>query len=674
MCHCEARLVGAWQSLTILNLGGWSTHKSKICYNLKWESEVSKILDKINAPSDVKGLNQDELAELCSELRELLVSQVSQNGGHLASSLGVVELTVALHRVFDSPKDKIIWDVGHQSYVHKLLTGRREQFPSLRQYQGLSGFPDRDESPHDAFTTGHGGTSVSAALGMALSRDLTGDDHHVVAVIGDGCLTCGMTYEALNHAGHLETRLIVVLNDNGMSISPTVGALAKRLNVIRITSPYIQAKEQTYRLLSLLPGGKRLRRALHRLKEGAKAVVMPSIMWEQLGFTYLGPVDGHNIAELEKALTRARNYSRPVIVHALTTKGKGYKPAEDNPTRFHGLSPKSESLSTTPTYSQIFAQTVGGLLRNNPSVVVISAAMVEGNSLSPLVKEFPQHIYDVGISEQHAVTLAAGLATQGFIPVVAIYSTFLQRAFDQILHDVCLPDLPVIFALDRSGIVGEDGKTHQGLFDLSYLSLMPNMIVCAPKDENELQDLLYTALTAGHPMAIRYPRGRGTGVPLVTELHQIPIGKAEIIKQGEDIVIIGIGSTVMPSLEAAEHLALRGIDAMVINARFAKPLDTELILDVANHTQKVVIVEENVLSGGFGAAVLELLEKAEASDIKVKRLGIPDEFVTHGKQDFLRSHYHLDALGIAKECSDFLAHIQTKTGGESHTTILNSNF
>jgi len=630
---------------------------------------VSKILDKINGPGDVKRLNQDELGELCSELRELLISRVSENGGHLASNLGAVELTVSLHRVFDSPKDKIVWDVGHQSYVHKLLTGRKEQFSSLRQYQGLSGFPDRDESPHDVFTTGHGGTSISAALGMALTRDLAHGNHHVVAVIGDGCLTCGMTYEALNHAGHLGTRLIVVVNDNGMSISPTVGAIAKHLNTLRTSRGYLQAKKQTHRLLSLVPGGKRLQETLRHLKTGAKAVVMPIMIWEQLGFTYLGPIDGHNIAELETALTQARNYYKPVIVHVLTMKGKGYKPAEDNPTHFHGLSPKSETLCTIPTYSQIFARTVAGLLRDNPRVVVISAAMFEGNCLSSLVREFPQRIYDVGISEQHAVTLAAGLATQGFIPIVAIYSTFLQRAFDQILHDVCLPDLPVIFALDRSGIVGEDGKTHQGTFDLSYLSLMPNMVVCAPKDENELQDLLYTALDTEHPMAIRYPRSRVTGVPLATELHQLPIGKAEIMKQGEDIVIIGIGSTVMPSLEAAEHLALSDIDAMVINARFAKPLDTELILDAANHIKRVVTVEENVLSGGFGAAVLELLEQAEVSDVKVKRLGIPDEFVTHGKQDFLRSLYHLDAAGIAKECVDFLAKVRGKAEGEFHPAM-----
>ncbi|MFO7996079.1 MAG: 1-deoxy-D-xylulose-5-phosphate synthase [Dehalococcoidia bacterium] len=621
---------------------------------------MSRILDRINVPDDVKWLNRGELGELCYELRELLVNTVSENGGHLASSLGAVELTIALHRVFDSPKDKIVWDVGHQSYVHKLLTGRRERFSSLRQYQGISGFPDRNESPHDAFTTGHGGTSISAALGMALSRDFARGDHHVVAVIGDGCLSCGMAYEALNHAGHVNTRLVVVLNDNGMSISPTVGGLARRLNVVRTTRGYVQAKEQTRRLLAVLPGGERLRWALHRLTEGVKAVFVPTMMWEQLGFTYLGPVDGHNIAEMEKALARARNYHRPVIVHVLTIKGKGYQPAEDNPTGFHGLSPKNEGCGTTPSYSQVFAQTVRRLLRDNPRLVVISAAMIEGNSLYPLVLEFPQRIFDVGISEEHAVTLPAGLATQGFVPVVAIYSTFLQRAFDQILHDVCLPDLPVIFALDRAGIVGEDGKTHQGLFDLSYLSLMPNMIVCAPKDGNELQDLLYTALNTEHPIAIRYPRGQVTNVSLATELHQLPIGKGEIVKQGEDMAIIGIGATVMPCLQAAEQLARQGIDATVVNARFAKPLDRELVLHVAKRTKKIVIVEENVLSGGFGAAVLELLEKAEPSDVKVKRLGIPDEFVTHGKQELLRSLYRLDAPGIARECVDFLADIAAK--------------
>jgi 1-deoxy-D-xylulose-5-phosphate synthase len=623
------------------------------------------ILDRIDGPDDLKWLSKAELGELCSELRSLLVARVTENGGHLASNLGTVELSVALHRVFDSPRDKIVWDVGHQSYVHKLLTGRREQFATLRQYGGLSGFPDRDESPHDAFTAGHGGTSISAALGMALTRDLAAGDHHVVAVIGDGCLTCGMTYEALNHAGHLDRRLVVVLNDNGMSISPTVGAIARRLNAVRTVRGYVKAKEETTKLLSFLPGGTQVRHVLRRLKESVQALVMPTMMWEELGFAYLGPVEGHNLAKLEAALKRARNYRKPVVVHVLTTKGKGYTPAEENPTDFHGLAPGDESSSTAPTYSQIFARTVEGLLKSNPRVVVISAAMTEGNSLSPLVRMFPQRIFDVGISEQHAVTLAAGLASQGFLPIVAIYSTFLQRAFDQILHDVCLPDLPVIFALDRSGIVGEDGKTHQGTFDLSYLSLMPNMIVCAPRDGPELQALLATAVESGHPTAIRYPRGRAPAALTEARPGQILIGKGELLKEGKDVVILAIGSTVMPSLEAAEQLTVRGIDAAVINARFARPLDEELILDAVGRAKRLLIVEENVLKGGFGAGVLEMLEKVEVPGLKVRRLGIPDEFVTHGRQDFLRSLYHLDAPGIAMECADFVARVPAKAEGRS---------
>lgn len=615
---------------------------------------MSKLLDRISGPGDVKKLSVTELSQLCSELRDLLVRQVTENGGHLASNLGVVELAVALHRVFDSPRDKIIWDVGHQSYVHKLLTGRREQFSSLRQYRGLSGFPDRNESPHDAFTTGHGGTSISAALGMALARDFSGQDYHVVAIIGDGSLTCGMAYEALNHAGHLGTRLIVVLNDNGMSISPTVGAIAKRLNALRASYQYIRAKRQTSRLLSRLPGGKGLYRILRRLKEGVKAVFIPSTLWEHLGFSYLGPVDGHSLVELEKALTQAKNYGKPVLVHVLTVKGKGYEPAEEDPTRFHSLAPREESATGLITYSQVFAQVASKLLHDNPRIVVISAAMLEGNSLSSVARKFPQRVYDVGISEQHAVTLAAGLAARGFIPIVAIYSTFLQRAFDQILHDVCLPDLPVVFVLDRSGIVGEDGKTHQGIFDLSYLRLMPNMVVCAPKDENELGDLLYTAIDANHPVAIRYPRGNGVGVPLTPPFQRLPIGKAEVLREGRDLAIVSIGSMVMPSLRAAEQLASSGIEAAVINARFARPLDAGLILDVASRIKCMVTVEENVLSGGFGAGVLELLEGAGKGDVRVKRLGIPDEFVPHGRQQLLRSLYRLDAEGIAEECLRFL--------------------
>lgn len=634
------------------------------------EKQMPHILDRINGPRDVKALSRGEVESLCFELRETMVGMVSTTGGHLASSLGAIELTVALHRVFDSPEDKILWDVGHQSYAHKLLTGRREQFGTLRQYGGLSGFPDPGESSHDAFVAGHGGNSISAALGMALARDLAHDDYYVVAVIGDGCLTCGMAYEAFNHAGHLGTRLIVLLNDNGMSISPTVGAIAKRLSILRTGHHYKRAKAQTNQLLATVPGGKKVEWLLHRVVEGAKAVVMPTMIWEQLGFTYLGPINGHSVAEMEAALTQARSCDKPVLVHALTIKGKGYEPAEDDPVHFHGISPRGRASRAMPTYSEVFARTVGRLLRENPRVVVITAAMLEGNSLSALAEEFPRRIYDVGISEQHAVTLAAGLASRGFVPIVAIYSTFLQRAFDQLIHDVCLPDLPVIFAMDRSGIVGEDGKTHQGIFDLSYLGLMPNMIVSAPGDENEFQHLLYTALGAGHPMAIRYPRGRGAGTALEAELRRLSIGRGEVVRQGKDVVIMGIGATVVPSLEAAESLAASGIDAMVVNARFSRPLDEELILRVSRRVGRVLTVEDNVLSGGFGASVLGALEKSGVTGVKVKRLGIPDEFVTHGRQDFLRSLYHLDTRGIAQECAGFLADVQPEVQGKFSAAVL----
>ena len=616
------------------------------------------VLDRVNSPADLKALDHAALRQLCSEIRELLVRRVTENGGHLASNLGVVELSVALHRVFHSPRDRIVWDVGHQSYVHKLLTGRKADFPSLRRYEGLSGFPDRDESPHDVFDTGHGGTSISAALGMALARDLSRDDYDVVAVIGDGCLSCGMAYEALNHAGHLGAGLIVLLNDNAMSISPTVGAMARRLHMLRIGYRYRAMKSQTDRLLSRLPAGRQLHWALRRLKEGAKAMVMPTMIWEQLGFTYVGPVDGHSIPQVETALNKARSCGGPVVVHVLTTKGKGYIPAEEDPVRFHGVSPLTATSTEAPTYSEVFARTVGRLLGENPRAVAITAAMMEGNGLSQLAGQFPRRIYDVGISEQHAVTLAAGLATQGFVPIVAIYSTFLQRAFDQVVHDVCLPGLPVVFALDRSGIVGEDGKTHQGIFDLSYLGLMPHMVVCAPGDENELQHLLYTAFGAGCPVAVRYPRGRGVGVPLDSEFVRLPIGRGQVVREGRDLTILSVGSAVEPSLRAAEILAAGGVEAWVVNARFIKPLDEDLLLETAARTGRLVTVEENVLSGGFGAAVLELLERNGVRDVKVRRVGLPDEFVPHGKQELLRSLYHLDAAGIAAECLDFLAELQ----------------
>jgi 1-deoxy-D-xylulose-5-phosphate synthase len=598
----------------------------------------------------LKGLKKEELGQLAAEIRRELVTTVMANGGHLASNLGAVELTIALHRVFDSPRDKIIWDVGHQSYVHKLLTGRRQRFASLRQYGGLSGFTSRSESEHDPFGAGHASTSVSAALGMAIARDLSGDDYHVVAIIGDGAITGGMALEALNQVGHLGSKICVVLNDNGMSISPTVGAFARLLRRVRFDYRYRWAERESRRILDAFPGGKWLRQIGRRITGVFKGLIMPTVLWEELGFTYIGPINGHNIAELEAALTQARNYrTKPTFVHVITTKGKGYQPAEGNAVYFHGVSVKGASTKAIPSYSEVFAQTVLRLARENPKLVTITPAMPEGNYLSIVEAEFPQRVFDVGICEQHAVTFAAGLATQGFIPIVAIYSTFLQRALDQLIHDVCLQDLPVIFAIDRSGIVGEDGKTHQGTFDISYLLFIPNLIVAAPKDENELQHLLYTAVKSKHPIAIRYPRGSGLGVELDPVLHEIPIGKGEVVRQGKDAVILAIGTMVAPAIEAAQELVLNGIEATVVNARFAKPLDSELIIDLASRIKRLVTVEENVLSGGFGNSVVDLLQKSGVGDIQVKSIGIPDEFVEQGTQAFLRSKYGLDAKGIAKQ-------------------------
>lgn len=616
---------------------------------------MARLLDRIDSPADLPRLAAEELKQLAQEIREELVAVVSTNGGHLASNLGVVELTLALHRVFATPRDKIVWDVGHQAYTHKLLTGRKSQFSSLRQRGGLSGFTSREESEHDSFGAGHASTSISAALGMAVARDLSGDDYHVVAVIGDGAIAGGMAFEALNHVGHLGSRLIVVLNDNGMSISPTVGALAKLFAKVRFDQRYRRAKERGRWLLSRLPFNRQLFWVGELVKSGVKHLVMETMLWEELGFTYLGPVDGHDLRELELAFTRARDYRlKPVLVHVVTTKGKGYLPAEDDAVYFHGISAKSTGKKAEPTYSEVFAQTVLRLVRQDSRVVVITPAMPEGNCLSIIQAEFPQRVFDVGICEQHAVTFAAGLAAQGYRPVVAIYSTFLQRAFDQIIHDVSLQDLPVTFAIDRGGIVGDDGKTHQGTFDISYLSLVPNLIVSAPKDENELQHLLYTAVNCAHPMAVRYPRGAGLGVKLDTELHSIGIGQGEILRSGEDVAILAIGATVAPALDAAQILSSNGIGATVVNARFAKPLDAKLITELARRVKHIVTVEENTLSGGFGSSVAALLQKA-GSENQVKSLGLPDEFIEQGAQTILRAKYAIDAPGIAREVGNLFS-------------------
>lgn len=621
---------------------------------------MPRLLDRIDNPADLKGLAKPELEQLAAEIRQELVTTVSANGGHLASNLGVVELTIALHRVFDSPRDKLIWDVGHQSYVHKLLTGRRQRFASLRQYGGLSGFTSRSESEHDPFGAGHASTSISAALGMAIARDLAGDDYHVVAIIGDGAITGGMAFEALNQVGHLGSRICVVLNDNGMSISPTVGGLAKLLDRVRFDYRYRWAEKESKRVLDILPLGKKLWQFGQWLRRGFKGLIMPTVLWEELGLTYIGPIDGHDIDALQTALAQARDYSKPTFVHVITTKGKGYQPAEGDAVYFHGVAAEGKNDGTTPSYSEVFAQTVLRLARENPKLVAITPAMPEGNCLSIVGAEFPRRVFDVGICEQHAVTFAAGLAAQGFRPIVAIYSTFLQRAFDQVIHDVCLQDLPVTFAIDRSGIVGDDGKTHQGTFDISYLMLIPNLIIAAPKDENELQHLLYTAVRAKHPMAIRYPRGSGVGVELDRKLCEIPIGKGEILRHGKDVAILAIGTMVAPALEAARKLVSNGIEATVVNARFAKPLDAELIKDLTGDIKRLVTVEENALSGGFGNSVIDFLQQSDISDIKVNSIGIPDEFVEQGSQARLRANYGLDAEGIARQVLELFSNQPTR--------------
>jgi 1-deoxy-D-xylulose-5-phosphate synthase len=611
---------------------------------------MPRLLDKIDGPADLKGLLPAALEELAAEIRHEIINTVTTTGGHLASNLGVVELTIALHRVFNSPRDKIIWDVGHQSYVHKLLTGRRTQFKSLRQHGGISGYTSRDESEHDPFGAGHASTSISAALGMAVSRDLAGDDYKVVAVIGDGAIMSGMAFEALNQAGHLGSRLIVVLNDNGMYISPTVGALAKLLSRVRFDQRIGQAKTRGKKIVTALPLGDKIWRFSAQIEGRLKGFLAPTPIWEALGFTYIGPIDGHNIHDLETVLTQARDYThRPILVHAITTKGKGYSPAESNAVYFHGVPAKGSNNDKIPTYSEVFAQTMLRLAREEPRLIVVTPAMPEGNCLRIVEAEFPERVFDVGICEQHAVTFAAGMATQGYIPVVAIYSTFLQRAYDQIIHDVCLQNLPVVFAIDRGGIVGDDGKTHQGSFDISYLSLIPQLVVAAPKDENELQHLLYTAIKLGKPMAVRYPRSAGIGVPLDTKLQEIPVGRSEILKYGGDVAILALGNPVIPALQAADELTAKGIEATVVNARFARPLDTSLINDLAGRIKKMVTIEENVLNGGYGSNVLKLLQDSRHRDVMVKNIGIPDDFVEHGTQAILRSKYNLDTRGIVRK-------------------------
>jgi len=607
----------------------------------------------------LQGLTAKEQKELACELRQEIITTVARNGGHLAPNLGAVELTIALHSVFDSPRDKVIWDVGHQAYAHKLLTGRREAFATLRQLDGLSGFPKPSESPHDVFATGHSSTSISAALGLAVARDLAGEDHRVIAVIGDGSLTGGLAFEGLNQAGHLGTDLLIVLNDNEMSIAPNVGAIARYLQRIRMHPGIHRLAEDLEEHIRRIPAlGDFTAQAMERVKDGLKYMVIPGVFFEELGLSYFGPVDGHQIGTMQRAFREALAHGGPVLVHVLTKKGRGYAPAEKDPQRFHSVGPfvietGRPTASRSPrSFTDVFGQAMVELANEDARVVAITAAMPEGTGLDRFARRFPNRLFDVGIAESHAVTMAAGLAAGGLRPVVAIYSTFLQRAYDQILHDVCLQSLPVIFALDRAGVVGQDGPTHHGLFDLSFLRHIPGISLLAPKDERELRWMLRTALAAGMPVAIRYPRAAGHGLTLEKNPQVLPWGRAELIRQGHDVALVALGPMVGLAEVAAERLAAQGISAAVVNARFVKPLDEDLLLELAHRTKRLVTIEEHAAAGGFGSAVLELLAAKGLVRVQTKCLGLPDRFIEHGPRDLLLERYGLSVAGICQAVAD----------------------
>jgi 1-deoxy-D-xylulose-5-phosphate synthase len=621
------------------------------------------ILDTVSSPEVLKRLSVRDLPLLAEELRREIIATCAANGGHLAPSLGVVELTIALHRIFDSPRDRIVWDVGHQAYAHKLLTGRASSFRTLRTMGGISGFPKRNESPHDAFDVGHSSTSISAALGFAAGRDLRGEGTKVVAVIGDGSMTGGIAYEALNHAGDLNRDLLVVLNDNEMSIAENVGALSNFLSRT-VTSDFVRKIKKD--VGSFLGGidtiGSGVLQVARRAEESLKGLFTPGMLFEAFGFEYVGPIDGHNIELLLETMERVRRFDRAVLLHVITKKGKGYPPAEANPSLFHGVGPfdiatgkvrKGKGGATS--YTALFGETLRKLAAADERIVAITAAMPDGTGLTPFAREFPERFFDVGIAEQHAVTFAAGLAAEGMRPVFAVYSSFLQRAYDQVFHDVCLQNLPVVFAVDRAGVVGSDGPTHHGLFDLSYLRHLPNMTVMAPRDENELQHMLATALEHPGPVALRYPRGDGYGVPLDQCPTPLPVGKGELLKKGEAGALLAVGTMVRPALEAATLLSAEGIEVSVVNARFIKPLDDELILSLAKSGHRLFTLEENSILGGFGSAILELLEENQLSGVPVVRIGYPDSFVEQGEQAELRAVYRLDAAGIAERVREALS-------------------
>ncbi len=609
-----------------------------------------RLLDRIDSPEDLKGLNYRELAQVAKEARGAIISVITERGGHLASNLGVVELTLALHRVFDSPKDSIVWDTTNQTYTHKLVTGRREGFQAIRLEGGLSGFGEPNESPHDTLCAGHAGTGLSIALGIAESAAKREADSWTIAVVGDGAMTSGSSFEAVNNIVHLNPKgLIVILNDNGMSISENIGFLTnwrKRL----ITHPEYQSMVGRVRRISKkVPTGELMYRLVKRLNTGLAGAIVPTMFWTELGFQYLGPVDGHNFKQLEQTLRQAKKSTGAVpLIHVVTHKGHGYEPAEDDPVKFHQPSSPLGDGSGAPTYSKVFAQTLTRIMREDDYVVGISAAMLEGTGLAEVRGEFPDRVFDVGIAEQNAVSMAAGMASNGLKPFVSIYSTFLQRAFDQIVHDVCLQNLPVGLIADRAGIVGEDGKTHHGAFDISYLRCLPNAVVAAPRDENQLQHLVYTAYKHEGPFAIRIARGAAIGAALDRDLKELPLGKGAVIREGSDVVVFALGKSTAAALAAAEELAGRGISCGVVDPIFVKPLDIDLLFGAARRTRRIVTVEENVLAGGFGSAVVEAISDAGIDDVSVHRIGMPDAFIEHGTAADQRRHLELDAEGIAQ--------------------------
>ena len=616
-----------------------------------------RFLSEINSPADLRELKVEDLQEVADEVRQFIIDTCSRVGGHTGASLGAVELAVAMHYVFDTPRDRLVWDVGHQAYAHKILTGRRDELHTIKQYGGLSGFLRRDESEYDTFGAGHASTSLSAALGMAVARDKKDEDFHVCALIGDSSLAGGMAMEAINQAGHLKSRLIVILNDNGMSIAPAVGSLSGYLNRIKEAQSYQHLKEEIGDALGSVPGiGRHLRNAAKSVKDAIAAAVLPGALVNELGFKYIGYVDGHNVPNLVRALEEAKKVDDgPVIVHALTTKGKGFPNPEKNYYADHATGPfdpktglpYKSSKAAAPSYTAVFGEVLCELMAEDEKIVGLTAAMPDGTGIDKVLERFPDRAFDVGIAEQHAITFCAGMACESLKPVAAIYSTFLQRAFDQIIHDVCLQNLNVTFAMDRAGIVGADGPTHHGLLDIAYLRGYPNIVLMAPKDEAELRDMLFTAIEHEGPVALRYPRGNGVGVDISAKPKLLEIGKSEILREGTDAAIIAYGSMVYPAIEAAEVLKSDGIEATVVNARFVKPLDEETILDLARNHSLIVTVEEAYLAGGFGSAVLELLEANDLQDkVKLVRMGVADEIVTHGDPKLLLGHYGLNADGI----------------------------